>query len=99
MNPIEQFMRSRVESTGILEDYHGELHAGKLARVPLPGTTNAHGGETFAYVRRGSTEHLIVLFMGGEEPPGMRKPPAVTSILRPSCHRGRRRCTARRFPL
>lgn len=62
---IESFMAKKVAATRLLEDYSGELHAGKLARVPLENSICANGGSTFAYLRRGTSNHLIVMLMGG----------------------------------
>lgn len=62
---INFMIEKQLSKLDFVEDYSGTLHPGKIARVPIPSSTNADSGETLAYVRKGSTEHLIVLLMGG----------------------------------
>lgn len=62
---INSMIEKQLKKLDFVEDYSGVLHPGVISRVPIPGSTNADSGETIAYVRKGSTNHLIVMLMGG----------------------------------
>ncbi len=62
---IEAIMDKSIKKLDFVEDFSGELHEGKIARVLIEGSTNADHGETISYVRKGKNKDLVVMFSGG----------------------------------
>lgn len=62
---IKAYIKRKVDDSGYVRDFDGTLKTDSYSRVTLPGTCNALEGNTLGYYRKGRSDHLIVLFMGG----------------------------------